>query len=79
MNPFKLTHRDGRLFFPSAYWFVERLKASWANKHWVTREGFDEIRRGNFNMGEDKVIVLQKVNPPFVGQPCLSRQTKGEP
>jgi len=47
VNQLKLTHRDGRLFFPSAYWFVERLKASWVNKHWVTREGFDEIRRGN--------------------------------
>ncbi|KKL84571.1 hypothetical protein LCGC14_1963410 [marine sediment metagenome] len=46
---FRLTgnHRDGRLFFPSACWFFERLKASWDNKRWVTREEFEEIRRGN--------------------------------
>jgi len=39
--------KDGRLVFPRLYWFVERLKASWANKHWVTGDEFDEIRRGN--------------------------------
>ncbi len=47
MNWLKLKHRDGRLFFPGAYWFIDRLKATWANKHWVDREEFDEIRRGN--------------------------------
>ena len=47
MNLFSLTRRDGTLFFQRAYWFVERLKASWANKHWVSPEEFDEIRRGN--------------------------------
>jgi len=47
VNPFNLIHRDGSLFFPGVYCFIERLKASWANKHWVTREEFDEIRRGN--------------------------------
>ena len=46
-NPVKVTHGDGRLFFPSVYWFIERLKTSWANKYWVSREEFDEIRRGN--------------------------------
>jgi len=47
MFPISLTHGDGRLVFPRLYWFVERLKCSWANKHWVTRGEFDEIRRGN--------------------------------
>ena len=47
MFPVSVTHKDGRLFFPRAYWFIERLRASWANKHWVDREEFDEIRRGN--------------------------------
>jgi len=47
MFPVSLTHRDGRLVFLRLYWFVERLKASWDNKHWVTREEFDEISRGN--------------------------------
>jgi len=47
MFPISLTHGDGRLVFPRLYWFVKRLKASWANKRWVSREEFDEIRRGN--------------------------------
>jgi len=42
-----VARKDGRLYFPSLYQFIERLKATWANKHWVTLEEFDEIRRGN--------------------------------
>lgn len=38
---------DGRLRFPTLYWLVERLKASWTNRHWVSKGEFDEIRRGN--------------------------------
>jgi len=41
------TNGDGELAFPKLYWFVERLKTSWTNKHWVTREEFEEIERGN--------------------------------
>lgn len=44
---FWLKHRDGRLFFPELREFVERLLASWCNKHWVSKEELDEISRGN--------------------------------
>ena len=47
MFPVSLNHKDGRLVFPKLHWFIERLKASWDNKHWVSREEFDEIERGN--------------------------------
>ena len=42
-----ITHRDGRLVFPKLYWLVERLKASWENRRWLSKQEFEEIERGN--------------------------------
>ena len=42
-----LMWNDGTLVFPKIYWFIERIKASWTNKKWITPQEFDEIRRGN--------------------------------
>lgn len=42
-----ITYRDGSLVFPKLYLFIERLKASWNNRRWLSKQEFEEIERGN--------------------------------
>jgi len=42
-----LLWKDDRLVFPGLHWFIERLKASWCNRRWISLRDFDEVCRGN--------------------------------